>query len=69
MPDGALEAADRHGRARRPLITEQLRQALAWQQSGESDKAVAAYRKAHGLSSACGFLDLVNHYNRTHAAA
>lgn len=33
------------------------------------DRALAAYRKAHDLSSANGFLDCINHYNATHATA
>ena len=30
------------------------------------DRALATYRKAHDLSPAMGFLDCINHYNRTH---
>jgi len=33
------------------------------------DRALVAYRKAHDLSSANGFLDCINHYNATHATA
>lgn len=32
------------------------------------DAALNQYREAHALSSACGLLDCVNHYNREHAA-
>jgi hypothetical protein len=32
-------------------------------------KALEGYRKAHGLSSALGLLDLINHFNQTHATA
>jgi hypothetical protein len=30
---------------------------------------MADYRKAHRLSDACGFLDLISHYNATYATA
>jgi len=33
------------------------------------DRALAAYRQAHGLAACNGLLDCVNHYNRVHAAA
>ena len=31
------------------------------------DKALNDYRKAHGISSAFGLMDCINHYNRTYA--
>ena len=33
------------------------------------DRAILAYRKAHRMSDACGFLDLISHYNATYATA
>ena len=33
------------------------------------DRALDAYRQAHKLSSAFGFLDCINHYNATHVTA
>ena len=35
--------------------------------NNDLEHALAAYRKAHKLSSANGFLDCINHYNATHA--
>jgi len=31
------------------------------------DLTMARYRKAHGLCDGLGLLDLINHFNRTHA--
>jgi hypothetical protein len=33
------------------------------------DRSMVAYRKAHRMSDACGFLDLISHYNATYATA
>ena len=33
------------------------------------DRAMLAYRKAHRLSDAMGFFDLMSHYNATYATA
>ena len=33
------------------------------------DRSVAAYRKAHRMSDANGFFDLMKHYNATYATA
>jgi len=33
------------------------------------DKALAEYRKVHGLADANGLLDCINHFNNTHATA
>jgi hypothetical protein len=37
--------------------------------SAALDRSMADYRKAHRLSDACGFLDLISHYNATYATA
>jgi hypothetical protein len=37
--------------------------------SAALDRSMVAYRKAHRLSDACGFLDLISHYNATYATA
>jgi len=37
--------------------------------SAALDLSMVAYRKAHRLSDANGFLDLISHYNATYATA